>query len=130
MKLKIVINGPKILKREEKSILIFIIGILSSLRDETLSLEDAEKAIFCPYYSNLLKKVGCTSEIIEIIERGCELEDIRSVLPDHFDRSVIELNRYAYECLKKFSFKTETERFFLVEVLDSGNGSFASNRGT
>lgn len=127
--MKIVIHDPKISRKDEKAILIFIIGILSSLCDETISLDDAEKAIFCPYYSNLLRKLGCASEIIDIIERGCELEDIRSLLPDHFERKVIDLNRHAHECLKTLSSNEEKERFFLVEISDRGTILLPQTRG-
>ena len=89
-------------KNEEKVLLVNIVGILEVLKRGKLSINEAEKFLFSPYMINKLQKKQCNMEIIDILERGCELEDIASLLPQSLEKNIIELEEKALEIIEKY----------------------------
>ena len=89
-------------KNEEKVLLVNIVGILEVLKRGKLSINEAEKFPFSPYMINKLQKKQCNMEIIDILERGCELEDIASLLPQSLEKNIIELEEKALEIIEKY----------------------------
>ncbi|WCN36805.1 DUF3969 family protein [Aneurinibacillus uraniidurans] len=67
---------------------IIIIGLLTGLEKGSISIEEAEGYLFNPYSVERLEKLDISSEIIEIIKLGCELEDIESLLPEKLPRNI------------------------------------------
>ena len=95
-------------KKEEKILLINIIGVLEVLEKGNLSLNEAEKFLFSPYFINKLKKRNCNDKIIDILERGCELEDISSLLPQNLEKNIVELKKQALETIEQYpNFESE-----------------------
>lgn len=72
-------------KVNEKIILLSIIGSLDAIKEEAVSIDEIEKFLFSPHIYHKLKQKGYSGDILQIIEEGCELEDIFSLLPDKFD---------------------------------------------
>ncbi len=89
-------------ENEEKILLINIVGVLETLRKGNLSINEAEKFLFSPYFINKLKRGDCNYEIIDILERGCELEDIASLLPQNLEKNIMELKEQALKVIKKY----------------------------
>ena len=86
----------------ENMLLISIIGTLESLKGEGLSINEAEKYLFSPHMVQMLKENKCNESIIFIIEKGCELEDIASLLPQKYIDSIEELKQEALTILKEY----------------------------
>ena len=87
---------------DEKIILIILIGIFEALSINGISIEEAEGTLFSPYMVHKLKSVKCNSKIIKIIEEGCELEDIESLIPDSLLGTIKELKERAIKILKEY----------------------------
>lgn len=90
-------------KNDEKMVLIILIGILETIKRNNLSIEEAEKFLFSPRMIARLKKIKCDEKIIDILERGCELEDIESLIPDELLKTVDILENETLELLNDYS---------------------------
>lgn len=99
----------------EKSILISVIGCLEALSSGCISIDESEHYIFSPRTTNKLNELKISSDIISIIEKGCELEDIESLLPDKLEITISELKNEAMDLLKKYD---EISDYVLKEDVD------------
>lgn len=75
----------------EKYILIIIKGVLQGLIDKDIDIEDAEHIIFSPRVVEALREFHINKKIINIVELGCELEDIESLLPSILEQEIEKL---------------------------------------
>ena len=103
---------------DEKIILISIIGTIDAIENNAISVEEGEKFLFSPYMAKLLKDKNCSREIVEIVESGCEIEDIKSLMPDKFNSMLEDLKRQAYDLLKKYE---ESCYDFWIQADDNKN---------
>ena len=90
--------------KDEIRVLTIAIGILDALKQGPINVEFAEKSIFAPKYVKELKEKKCNGEIIKIIEEGCELEDIESLIPQKLANNIEILEKKALELLKMYEF--------------------------
>lgn len=89
-------------KREaEKFILICIIGLMDSLHNNLINICEVENALFSPHTVHLLNKKKINKDIIELIELGCELEDIESLVPDQLESSIMQIKEVAMKLLSQ-----------------------------
>lgn len=86
----------------EKMMLISIIGTLETIKQGGLSVDEAEKFLFSPYMVRRLKEKQYNETIINIIEKGCELEDILSLLPEDFLEELEEMKQEALQEIKTY----------------------------
>ncbi|UVJ08990.1 DUF3969 family protein [Staphylococcus aureus] len=70
----------------EKFTLITIHGLFYQLKHDLISIENAEHIMFTPYIMEQLSSLNVNSEIIDLIHKGTELEDLEA-----FDLSVKEV---------------------------------------
>lgn len=89
-------------ENEEKVLLISIIGILETLKRGGLSINEAEKFLFSPHMIAKLKEKKCSNKIVDILERGCELEDISSLLPHRLESNIDKLIEQSCEVMKTY----------------------------
>ena len=87
---------------DEKKILITLVGILTALSENCLLIDEAEKFYFSPNMYKRLKKQDCNEQILDIIARGCELEDIKSLLPDNLQNDINKLLHESLDLLKGY----------------------------
>lgn len=87
---------------EEKMILLSIVGILETLKRDCLQINEAEKFLFSPRMIKILKSRKCNDKIINLLKRGCELEDIVSLIPEELEKNINELKESAMEVLKRY----------------------------
>lgn len=90
-------------KEAERLILVSVIGLLESFENQLMTLEDCENYLFSPYTVSILEEKGISGKIIEIVELGCELEDIQSLMPNRLKEEVNTLKLQAFECLIELS---------------------------
>ncbi|WP_417695883.1 DUF3969 family protein [Pseudomonas sp.] len=62
--------------------------MLVSVQRGAITLEEAERLLFSPRSSRVLKEKGIPSEIGELIMDCCELEDVLDLAPSKFDSNV------------------------------------------
>ncbi|WP_151821996.1 DUF3969 family protein, partial [Acinetobacter oleivorans] len=72
----------------EKLILLINLGVLYSLKNNYIDINEAEYFLYTPYMLRLLKENNCSIDLINIIHKGTELEDIRGLKIDF--RSEVE----------------------------------------
>ena len=99
-------------KVNEKIILLSIIGSLDAIKEEAVSIDEIEKFLFSPHIYHKLKQKGYSGDILQIIEEGCELEDIFSLLPDKFDGDIDNMRRKSLLLLKNYE---EYNHFFWLD---------------
>lgn len=97
---------------DEKILLVSIIGIIHLLRENLMSIDEAEKFLFSPHTRKILKQKKCNNNIVELIDYGCELEDIKSILPNEFLKSLKELEQKTLLLLSKYE---ELETDFWID---------------
>ncbi|MBO0424078.1 DUF3969 family protein [Enterococcus plantarum] len=84
----------------ERLVLVSVIGLLEALENDLLTIEDCENYLFSPYSVSILEEKNMNPQIIEIIELGCELEDVQSLIPDKLKEEIRDLKERAKEYLK------------------------------
>lgn len=94
------INNDK--KIREKIILLSIIGCLEAIKERKVAIDEAEAFLFLPRMCSILEREGYSKSIIHIIELGCEIEDIESLLPDRFDILVDDIKKEALSLLNDY----------------------------
>ena len=98
MNLKLSVNNEN---EANIMIVILIIGLLDSLENGLITIDESQDYLFTPYTVSILSEKGIDKQIIEIIEHGCELEDIESLLPDMLDNKIKTLKDDAKKQLIK-----------------------------
>ncbi len=101
-------------KTDEKTVLLAILGGLEALQKGVITIEEAEKFIFSPYMAGRLKVKKCRAQIIELIEKGCELEDIHSLLPYRLNQVIDELKNETLELIDRY--ETFDRSFWIEEI--------------
>lgn len=75
----------------EKVILLLNLGVITALKDKVITLDEAEQILYSPYTMSKLKKVNVSEEILAIMHMGTELEDVLSLIPDAYNRSIEDI---------------------------------------
>lgn len=101
--MKIVKMNLKRKTSDNMILLLAIIGTLTSLEKDKISVDEAGAFLFHPGMVDLLKSCHCRSDIIELIEEGCELEDVESLIPEALHREINRLCQKSLEILGNMS---------------------------
>ncbi len=99
---------------DEKTLLLAILGNLEAVRKGVITIDEAEKFIFSPYIARNLTIRGCNKQIIKLIKKGCELEDINSLLPDKINQVLDELKKETLNLIDNY--KTFDSSFW-IEIM-------------
>ena len=89
-------------KLNEKKILIQIIGVLVAISNDSMTIGEGEKYLFSPRMVKKLIDEKCDNRIVDIINEGCELEDIESLIPDKLEKNLDYLEKKALDILKSY----------------------------
>lgn len=89
----------------QQFLLINIIGLMESLRNDCITITDAEVALFTPYSISILKKLDVNRDIIDLVSMGLELEDYESLIPYKLDERIDEIKELAIKKLKQMKNK-------------------------
>ncbi|QXH34339.1 DUF3969 family protein [Pseudomonas muyukensis] len=83
----------KILNREEagRFVAMASIGLLVSVRNGVVELGEAERLLFSPGVSNILREKGISSVVCDLVMECCELDDVLGLLPGKFDGEIARL---------------------------------------
>lgn len=97
--MKLVIKVDK--KKEVNRVLAIIqLGLLTALENNSISIEEAEGYIFNPYTIKKMEEINVNNKVIDIVHLGTELEDIKSLIPEKIEESIIDLKR---KCIAMFN---------------------------
>lgn len=88
-------------KYANKFISFLALGVLTSLEKKLISIDEAEGYIFKPSLVNFLEEINATEELINIINLGCELEDIESLIPEKLQSNIEDLLNKTLSVIKK-----------------------------
>lgn len=91
------------LNEANRMILISTIGLLEALENKKLTINDCQNYLFSPYSLNILQEKGIDANIIELVELGCELEDISSLLPKKLQAAISDIKNKALYLLDQVS---------------------------
>ena len=86
----------------EKELILKIIDVLNNIYLGTITIDDAEQIIFSPRTAMKLKNEHCNEELVDIIYRGCELEDIESLIPEELTEEIKILINMAEKLLEDY----------------------------
>lgn len=86
--------------QSDQFISFLILGVLYSLEHKLISIDDAEGFIFMPSVAQILCKAQLPNELIDIIESGCELDDIVDLVPEQLNNNIKELMIQTMSVLK------------------------------
>ncbi|MFR0152119.1 DUF3969 family protein [Escherichia coli] len=78
-------------KYMDKFMAILLSEVLHFLKEGTITIDESELLVFRPFISRLLHKNDCDKELIEIIDLGCDLENIESLVPEYLDDAIKNL---------------------------------------
>lgn len=99
----IVTNKTDILEKvDEKMLLLSILGSLEAITNKVVTIDEVEKFIFSPRMVKVLTEKKCNEKVVDIIEKGCELEDIYVLLPEKLDEVINELKEETIMILKNY----------------------------
>ena len=100
-------------KVDEKILLLSIVGTLEAIKNDGITIDEAEKFLFSPHMIKKLRVRQCNEKIIALIAKGCELEDIASLLPEKLDEVIGELKDETIMLIKEY--KEYDNTFWLQE---------------
>ncbi|ERK30169.1 DUF3969 family protein [Clostridium intestinale] len=83
----------------ERFVLLSIVGLMDSLIEGAISIEDCEVYLCSPYSVEKLNSLKIDERVIELVEDGCELEDIESLIPSKLQNSINEIRLKAIKLL-------------------------------
>lgn len=98
---------------DEKILLLAIVGTLEAVKNGAITIDEAEKFIFSPHMISELGVKVSSEKIINLMTKGCEFEDIASLLPERLDEVIDELKKEAIMILKTYEEYNKT--FWLEE---------------
>ena len=84
----------------ERFILIVNIGVMTAIKEGVISIEEAENYMYSPYSIEKIRKLGINEDIIKLVELGCELEDVESLIPDKLSATIDEISIKSTELLR------------------------------
>ncbi|WP_066495567.1 DUF3969 family protein [Abyssisolibacter fermentans] len=89
-------------KREIERVLAIIeLGLLTALESDSIGIEEAEGYLFNPYTMRKMQECNVSSELIDIVHLGSELEDIQSLMPDKLKENILSLKEKCIDVLNK-----------------------------
>ena len=89
-----------------------LLGTLVALKEKVVSIEEAEKFVFSPYMAKKVHMNQGLDSLVDIIEKGCELEDIESLIPEKLDYNIEILYDETLKLLQQIE-KKENDRWIL-----------------
>jgi len=90
------------LVESRRLIITIIVGLLILIKNEVISIDEAEQYLFNPYSINKLSFCGVDQELLDIVLEGCELENIKRIIPEKYLSTVDDLIIRAINLTNKY----------------------------
>ncbi|WP_340025688.1 DUF3969 family protein [Paenibacillus sp. FSL K6-1096] len=101
----------------QKFLCILNIGMLDALLNGALTLEDAYAYLYRPYVAQLLQQNNANKDLVELFEECCMLEDIRDIVPEKLQDTLMLKKRETLNLLKSLP-TTEKSLYWLNDFDD------------
>lgn len=88
----------------EKMIILISIGLAFSLKNNTISYDDAAKILFSPRMMEFAKNQSLDMALVDLIHEATELEDVADLLPNKIDSELSSFLNDALCLLEKKPF--------------------------
>jgi hypothetical protein len=72
----------------ERFVLILNLGLLSAIKEQVISAEEATNYFHVPYTAQKLEEIGVSKSVIDLIYNCCLLEDVEELVPNKIDNSI------------------------------------------
>ena len=79
---------------------IFSLGLITALENDVLQPEECEVMLFNPYMKQHLAENGTNEHIIDIIDKGMELDAIKNFIPFDYNKVILRMKKECISCLK------------------------------
>jgi CspA family cold shock protein len=79
------------------------LGIVSAMQEGTISLDNSENILYNPYTADKLKKLKVNESLVQAVKLGCELEDVKSLVPDKLFQSINEIKGHSSKVIKNLN---------------------------
>ena len=96
------VYGPIENSIDEKIILLNVIGVLEALENNVISIDEANAFMFSPRMVSRIRMYGGSEDVINLIECGCELEDIESLIPHRLKDNIAEMKERALDLIREY----------------------------
>ena len=96
---------------------LYVLGVLSALSENLISIYHAERAIFTPRIASAAEKLCLHPKLIKLLWDGTELEDVESLMPEKLASSILELRATALELVSELDNKSSIEETDLIKSL-------------
>ena len=84
------------------------LGLCAAIAANSLTIAEAEVALFNPGVLAQLEALGVGQELRDIVHLGTELEDVVSLAPERLGESVAEIQTLALEFLRSLGRRDRT----------------------
>ncbi len=88
-------------------------GLLDSLEKDIIPLYLTTRAMFSPYGVDTLKEVGIRSEVIDLVDRGRELDDIFDLIPHLYKKKIKDIKESVVALLKEYDLEKNIEHWIV-----------------
>ncbi|MHC5217940.1 DUF3969 family protein [Enterococcus sp. LJL128] len=87
----------------ERMVLINFLGFIEAIATKALSIDDAHIYFFSPYTVRVVMDKGINEEIITLLKKSTELEDIEALIPEKLEEILEDYKKTAILLLKQTS---------------------------
>ena len=85
----------------ERLALTIHVGLLTLLKENIISIDEADSYFFSPYSAMYLESLGVDEALVDLIWHTCELENTESLMPERLPEMIDKRKNEALEMLKK-----------------------------
>lgn len=100
-----------------KLLTILSLGLTEGIRAKVVSIDDAQQLLYSPRTMKLLRELGCSEELIDLVHLGTELEDIESLLPERLADNLLQMSDSAMDALRKMPMICSEQSEWYDEIL-------------
>jgi hypothetical protein len=90
---------PDELNQIERLVTILSLGLSVAIKNQVIEIDEAEQILYSPFSITKLTELGTNQQIIDLMKVGTELEDLESLLPDEFAKSLSQMETQALQLL-------------------------------
>ncbi len=81
-------------------LIVHIIGLINALETQLLQPEECEVLLFNPYIAQRCRENNVDINIVNIIEKCMELDDIKRIVPYEFSNALCEIKNECFSYLQ------------------------------
>lgn len=91
----------------ETLVAVLSLGLCAALENQSLTIDEASGYLFGPYTMSLLRRVKASTELIDLIHLGSELEDVERLIPQSLAKTLNEMKTLALSILHSLPKQSE-----------------------